>query len=475
MDHPTPARTRPAVTLAVLALSALAYSLLQSLVSPALPVMQRELGTSETGVTWILTIYMLSASVATPIIGRLGDVHGKQRVLVWCLVGLSIGTLISALASSLELLIVGRAIQGVGGGVFPLAFGIIRDEFPREKVAGSIGLVSALLGLGGGLGVVVSGVIVEGLGYHWLFWLPLVGILISLAATFFVIPESPYRAPGRINWAGAALMSIGLAAVLMAVSETSTWGWASPKTLGLLVAGLLVIGAWVWSELRSTSPLVDMRMMAVRGVWTTNLVAVLLGAGMFTGFVLIPQFTQTPSEAGFGFGSSVIESGTFLLPMSLIMLVVGAFAGRLERRFGSKPPVMAGLCFTTAAFVVLLVAHDSKLPIYGAAALLGIGIGLAFAAMANLIVAAVPPAQTGVATGMNTVARSVGGAFGGQLGATFVAGSVAANGLPTVSGFNQAFVMGIIALAVGIGVCWLIPGRTRQRVEGLALEPELVA
>jgi MFS family permease len=136
---------------------------------------------------------------------------------------------------------------------------------------------------------------------------------------------------------------------------------------------------------------------------------------------------------------------------------------------------MDGLCFTTAAFVVLLVAHDSKLPIYGAAALLGIGIGLAFAAMANLIVAAVPPAQTGVATGMNTVARSVGGAFGGQLGATFVAGSVAANGLPTVSGFNQAFVMGIIALAVGIGVCWLIPGRTRQRVEGLALEPELVA
>ena len=132
-------RQHPNVTLAVLALSALAFSLLQSLVAPALPAIQHDLHASESGVTWILTAYLLSASVSTPLVGRLGDIHGKERVLVWVLVALAAGTLLSALATSLPLLIAGRVVQGVGGGVFPLAFAIIRDEFPRERVAGSIG------------------------------------------------------------------------------------------------------------------------------------------------------------------------------------------------------------------------------------------------------------------------------------------------------------------------------------------------
>jgi EmrB/QacA subfamily drug resistance transporter len=457
---------RPNLTLAVLAVSALAYSLLQSLVSPALPTIQHALGASESGVAWLLTAYLLSAAVATPILGRLGDIKGKRRILIVCLVGLAVGSLIAAIATSLPLMILGRVIQGLGGGVFPLAFGIIRDEFPREKVPGSIGLVSALLGLGGGLGVVLAGVIVENLNYHWLFWIPLIVILVALVATVVAVPESPVRAPASVNWLGAALLSIGLVAVLLAVSETSTWGWGSPKTLGLIAFGLVVLAIWVRVELRSRNPLVDMRMMAVRGVWTTNVVAVLLGVGMLTAFVLIPQFVEAPPQAGFGFGSGVTAAGLFLLPMALVMLGVGAVAGRVEARFGSKFAVMAGSAFTLSAYVLLLVAHDSKLPIYLASALLGVGIGLAFAAMANLIVQAVPPAQTGVATGMNTVARSVGAAFGGQLAATFLAGSVGASGIPQVSGFNQAFLMAIIACLGALFFGALAPGRPRRELDG---------
>jgi EmrB/QacA subfamily drug resistance transporter len=442
-------------------MSALAYSLLQSLVSPALPTIQHALGASENGVAWLLTGYLLSAAVATPILGRLGDIHGKRRILIVCLLGLAVGSLIAAVATSLPLMIFGRVVQGLGGGVFPLAFGIIRDEFPREKVAGSIGLVSALLGLGGGLGVVLAGVIVENLNYHWLFWIPLIVIVVALAATVVAVPESRERAPGSVNWLGAALMSVGLVAVLLAVSETTTWGWGSAKTLGLIAAGLVALAVWVRVELTSANPLVDMRMMAVRGVWTTNVVAVLLGVGMLTAFVLIPQFAEMPTEAGFGFGSGVTAAGLFLLPMSLVMLCVGAVAGRIEARLGSKFAVLAGTAFTLAGFVLLLVAHDSKLPIYLASALLGVGIGLAFAAMANLIVQSVPPDQTGVATGMNTVARSVGAAFGGQLAATFVADSVVAGGLPEVAGFNQAFLVAIIACVGALVFGALAPGRRK--------------
>jgi EmrB/QacA subfamily drug resistance transporter len=469
-------RSHSNLTLAVLSLAALAYSLLQSLVTPALPTIQHAFGASESGTAWVLTAYLLSAAVATPILGRLGDIHGKRMTLIVVLAGLAVGTLVAAIATSLPLMIVGRVIQGFGGGVFPLAFGIIRDEFPQEKVAGSIGLVSALLGLGGGLGVVLAGVIVDNLSYHWLFWIPMIAVLVALLATIVVIPDSPMRAPAAINWLGAALMSIGLVAVLLAVSETSTWGWGSPKTLGLIAAGLVVLGLWVANELRAQSPLVDMRVMAIRGVWTTNLVAVLLGIGMLAAFVLIPQFAQMPEASGYGFGSSVTAAGLLLLPMALVMLVVGALAGHVERRFGSKFAVLAGAAFTLGAYVLLLVAHDSKLPIYIASAVLGVGIGLAFAAMANLIVGAVPPDQTGVATGMNTVARSVGAAFGGQLAATFVSGSVGAGGLPTVAGFNHAFLMAIIALVVALLAAFAIPTtRSRPRAGSRAQATEPLA
>ena len=143
-------RTHPNVTLAVLALGGLAYAMLSSLVVPALPTMQHELGTTETGITWLLTGYLLAASVGTAIIGRLGDMYGKEKLLLWTFAILTVGTLLAAVATSLPVLILARVIQGVAGGIFPLAFGIVRDEFPPEKVAGGIGLLSAILGVGGG-------------------------------------------------------------------------------------------------------------------------------------------------------------------------------------------------------------------------------------------------------------------------------------------------------------------------------------
>jgi MFS family permease len=207
MLEPDPHRQHFNLTLAVLALGGVSFALLQSLVAPALPNIQHSLHTSESTVSWVLTGYLLSASVATPIIGRLGDMFGKERVMVIVLVMLGLGTLLAAVATSISMLIAARVIQGIGGGIFPLAFGIIRDEFPREKVSGGIGLMSALLGIGGGLGVVLAGVIVDHLTYHWLFWIPLVAIIGATVLAHFFVPESPIKTPGRVSWLGAALMS----------------------------------------------------------------------------------------------------------------------------------------------------------------------------------------------------------------------------------------------------------------------------
>ncbi|HZL49274.1 MAG TPA: MFS transporter [Solirubrobacteraceae bacterium] len=456
MASTTEDRTHPNVTLAVLALAGLAYAMLSSAVVPALPTMQHELHTTETGITWLLTGYLLAASVGTSILGRLGDMYGKERLLLWTLVILAAGTLLAAVSSSLGPIIVGRFIQGAAGGIFPLAFGIVRDEFPREKVAGSIGLLSAILGAGAGAGIVLSGVILEHLNYHWLFWIPLVLTLIAAVATWRFIPESPVRLPGRINWLAAALMTVGISAVLLAISETTTWGWVSAKTIGLILFGVVFLVAWVAVEVRSRNPLIDMTMMRVRGVWTTNLAAFLLGAGMYASFIVFPQFAQLPTSTGFGFGASVVVSGLYLLPATIGMTILGLYAGRISARFGSRAALLAGTAFATASFALLATAHGHPYDLLIAAALLGVGIGLAFAALGNLIVQAVPSHQTGVASGMNTVMRTLGGALGGQLSATFIAGNTA-NGLATVTGFTETFVMATGFLLVCLLAGALVP------------------
>lgn len=449
-------RVRPSLILAVLSLAGLSYAVLSSAVIPALPTLQHGLHTSETGAAWLLTGFLVSASVGTSIIGRFGDMYGKERLLLWTLLVLAAGTLLAAISNSLATLIVARVIQGTAGGIFPLAFSIARDEFPQDKVAGSIGLMSSILGVGAGFGLVVGALIVEYLGWQWLFWLPLGVTLLAALFAWRYIPKSPVRSPGRVNWLAAALMSLGISAVLIAIAQTTVWGWGAAKTLAVFAFGLVFCGLWVLVEVRSREPLVDMSMMRIRGVWTTNLAAFLLGAGLYSSFIVFPQFAQLPKATGFGFGASVVTSSLYLLPAALTMGLLGAAAGRIANRFGSKSALVAGATISAAAFFYASLLHGSPRDMVITTTLLGVGIGLAFAALGNLIVQAVPPTQTGVASGMNTVLRTLGGALGGQLSATLIAAHTA-NGLPAVTGFTETYVMATLFLCVCVVAGLLIP------------------
>ncbi len=458
---------RPGLILAVLSLSGGAYALLQSLVVPALPVLEKDLHTSPSGVTWIFTSYLLAASVVTPIAGRLGDMFGKKRVLIVALWGLAAGSLLAAVVSSLALMIVARTIQGLGGAIFPLAFGILRDEFPRERVASAIALMSGVLGIGGGLGIVLAGPILQGLDYHWLFWIPLAVTAVSACTATILIPESTLRAPGNVHWLGAILLSGWLVGLLLAVSEAATWGWGSSKTVGLIACSLVIAALWVRAEARSRHPLVDMTMMRLPGVWTTNLAALLLGFGMYSAFILIPQFVQTPKSTGYGFGASVSQAGLFLVPTTIAMLVTSPLGGRLSNVVGSKVPLVLGSAITTIAFVVLTLA-DARWEIYVASALLGIGVGFAFASMANLIVEAVPPGQTGVATGMNTIVRTIGGAVGAEVAASILAATLS-GGEPSKHGYTITFAICAAVVAVGILASLAVPGRRPEAAHVLTV------
>jgi predicted MFS family arabinose efflux permease len=322
---------------------------------------------------------------------------------------------------------------------------------------------------------VLAGPILVHLDYHWLFWIPLIMSAAATIATFAFVPESPVRSPGRINWIGAVLMSSWLVTGLLAISYAPTWGWGSSSVLFLGAATVLLLLAWVVSENRSSSPLVDMKMMRIRAVWATNLAAALFGFGMFAMFVTLPQFTQTPTKVGYGFGASVTQSGLYLLPFAVAMVIVAPMTGRLSVLVGSKIVLVAGSLFAASSYLLLVLSHSDVWSMYAATALLGIGIALGFASMANLIIEAVPAEQTGVATGMNTNVRNIGAALGSGVATSLIISSLLPDGYPTERGYVLAFAVSGGGLVVAALAALLIPRREGLSVVAREKHPALTA
>ncbi len=464
------------VTLAILTLAGIAFALQQTMVIPALPTLQRDLHTTTTWITWVLTVFLLVASVATPVLGKLGDQYGKERLLVISLALFFIGSVGAAAAWNIWALIGWRAVQGAGAAVFPLSYGIIRDEFPREKVGVAIGLVSAVFGIGGGFGIVLSGVIVDHISWRWLFIVGAFGIGAALVLVHRFIPESPIKTPSRVDYVGATLMSGGLIAMLVALTEGEHWGWTSGRILGLAAAAVVLLVLWGVAELRAEEPMVDMRMLARREILFTNITALIAGFAMFGTFVLVPNFVEMPHGLStlvqqgvhYGFDASATKAGLYLLPSSFALLFAGPLTGLIGRRIGFKWPLAAGMLLISISAGSLAEWHDEPWQILAAMPVLGVGVGFAFAAMATLITEAVRPTETGVATGMNTVMRTVGGVIGGQVGAALlVAHAIPGTKVPSVDGFTIAFAISAVVALIGAGVAVFITPPWAHRRERL--------
>jgi EmrB/QacA subfamily drug resistance transporter len=463
------------LTFAVLATGAGVFSMLQSLIAPALPTVQHALHTSQSTATWVMTAYLLSASIFTPILGRIGDLAGRKRTLVAVLLTVLAGCLLAALAPNIGVLILARVIQGVGGALFPLSFGIIRDEFAPGEVSGSISNLSAVIAAGGGVGIVAAGPIVSALDYRWLFWIPVAVVAATALIAFRFVPESPNRAEGRVNWLGAVLLSAWLVALLLPLSQATRWGWGSARVIGLFVAAVVLFALWLLAEARSRTPLIDLRVMRLPAVWTTNTAALLFGAGMYSIWSFLPGFMQTPRSAGYGFGASVTVSGLLMLPMLIAMFFSGVLSGRLEPVLGAKALLTAGAALGAVACGMLTLWHDQQWQVALVSGVFGLGIGLAFASMAQLIVGSVPIEQTGAATGMNANIRTIGGSIGAAVTSVLVTGRLQPSGLPYDSGYTHGFgLLALLCLAAALAAL-LVPARRAGRVTGLPRAAEAPA
>ncbi|WP_326626757.1 MFS transporter [Nonomuraea fuscirosea] len=432
---------RSSIIVTALLLASLGVAAAQTIVVAALPIFGRQLGISASSAAWLLTAFMLSSAIATPIAGRIGDLFGHRTVMIAGLTTLLIGSVVagvSDLAGSFPGLLVARVLQGLSGSVFPAAFGLARMSMPPSRLKGVIAALSAMFGVGGAVGMVLAGPITEALGTPWLFWATAIIAAAALLGTASLPGQEPHHG-ARLDLLGAALLSGTLVNLLLAISQGSTWGWTSAP-VGILLAAAVLLGAlFVAAERRSAAPLIDLRLVHAPQLLPTHLATLVIAIGMFAAITLIPQFTQAPTATGYGFGDSPNQTGLLMVPVALFMIIAAPLGTRLAARTSSRTVFQIGALLAGISLAGLGFVHGERWAFYTAGAMLGLAYGLAFASLGALVVGAVKHHQTGAATGLNTILRTIGGAIGAQLAAAIITGSAPADGPPTESGFTAAF------------------------------------
>ncbi|MFD6448539.1 MFS transporter [Promicromonospora sp. NPDC060204] len=450
---------RPGVVIAVLAFAGMGASFMQTILLPIQAELPVLLGVSRDVTAWVITVTLLVAAICTPISGRLGDMYGKKTVALVLLGLLALGSVVAALSPSVVLLIVGRGLQGMGMGVVPLGISILRDVLHRDRLGSGIALVSATLGVGGALGLPISAFVTERYDWHVVFWVAAGIGLLALALVAWVVPVSTLRAGGRLDVVGVVGLAIGLTGVLLAVSRGNDWGWGSPRTLGLLLGGLVVLLVWGWYELRIEEPLVDLRVTARGTVLFTNLASIAMGFALFASNVVFPQLLELPTAAG-GLGLTLMQASLILMPSGLVMLAMSPISGRLAHRFGAKPLLASGAAVIAVSYVIAVVVDLDVWHVLVVNIVVGVGIGLGFAAMPALIMQVVPSHETGAANGLNTLMRSLGTTSAAAVvGGVLAAGGAQFEGVPVPSGdaFRTALLLGLLASLVCTVLALLIP------------------
>jgi MFS family permease len=426
----------PAALLPAFGLGAITVSFMQALVVPAVDDIARVLGTSSAAAGWAVTANLLACAVLTPLLGRIGDLHGKRLVLLWALGACLAGSVLAATTSSLWVLLLARVLQGASGGVFPLAVGILREELAPGRVVRATALVSGMLSFGAGLGLVLTGVLTSGgADYHRIFWLAAAVSAAALAALWWTVPRRPRHLEGRIDVGGALLLCGGLLPLLLGLSQASRWPLA--EVAACLVAGLALLAVWWAWEHRATAPLVDPVTMGRRPVLVTN------AAGLFVGLANFGCVLSVTRLAQDNFDASVLTTAlVFLLPATLCSAVAAPLGGELVHRAGGRPAMLFAGALGTAGFLGLMAGHGSRGVVIGAAVLVLCSVSVAYAAMPALLAAEVPGEHTAVANSINSVARWVGGAVGSALVVSLLAG-----GAPSDGAFVAVFAIGAAGCA----------------------------
>lgn len=463
---PKPKSPSPRVAVAALAFVGIVVSLMQTLVVPLIPQLPSLLTTTAANASWIITATLLAGAIVTPIAGRLGDIFGKRRMLILSLALLIAGSILCALTESMDLMLVGRVLQGLAMGAIPLGISILRDELPQEKVGSAVATMSATMGVGGAIGLPVAAVIAQSADWHALFWAAAGLGAIAMVLVAVVLPESAARTPARFDGVGAAGLAAGLVALLLPITKGADWGWSSPLTLGLLAAAAVILMLWGIFELWVKAPLVDLRVSARPRVLFTNLASIAVGFAMYAMSLSFPQLLMAPSATGYGLGLTMVQAGLALAPGGIVMMLLSPVSARLSTWRGPKTTLFVGAVVIGTGYVLAFFLTSAVWQIIVASMVIGAGIGLAYAAMPALIMGAVPLAETGAANGLNSLMRAVGTSTSAAVMGVILANMTMSLGtvsVPTLDGFHMTFACAVIAALAAMMLAALIPRQRRTR------------
>lgn len=448
----------------VLVFATLVLSVVSVLGAPLIPTIAAAQGVSLETAQWILTGPLMIGAVLTPLVGRLADGPHRKNVIVATIGLVALGGVICASVSWFPAFIVGRGMMGAGLGIIPMAISVARDSFTAERARNGIALLSISTPFGVGAGYPITGAIAELASYQAAYWFSAVVSILAIALIIRVVPSASPNASRRLDITGAILLGTALVGTLLAISQGRAWGWLSGPTLGALAVGIVFGVAWTWWELRVTNPLVELRLARHPLVMSSNIMALLLGVSLQGISSLVNRFIQSPPEVGYGMHAGLVLTGFILMPSSFGTLASNFTSRWLHIRVG--PAIMMPIGVGISGLTALMLAMErGTAPGIGALMLMnGFGISTAFAAMPALIIQAVPPHETGSATGLNTVLRAIGGSIGSAASIAVLSTSIPARGeLPTNHGYTLAFLAGAVAGAVAVTVSLALTWRARRR------------
>jgi MFS family permease len=451
--------------IAVLTASGLIAAFMQTLVVPIIPHLPELLDTTTVDAQWVLTSTLLAAAISTPISGRLGDMYGKRRMVLALLAILVLGSIISALSVTLIPMLVGRTLQGISLGVIALGISVLRDVIHPKNLAAAVALVSATLGVGGAVGLPIAAVIAQNFDWHLLFWMAAILGFLAFFAVLTIIPVSTLRTGGRFDFIGAIGLAVGLICILLAISKGTEWGWTSPLTLGLLGGGVLVLIAWGVFELRTASPLVDLRVSVRRAVLFTNLASISVGFAFFVTNSALPVLLETTTEGGVGLGQTLIVTSLCLMPGGLAMFFVSGLAARLSTAKGPRTSLILGTAIIAAAFAAGPLLMNEVWQVVIISTVVGIGTGFAYSSLPTLIMHAVPSSETAAANGLNSVMRTLGSTSSATVIGIILATQtmeVSTGTVPTEGAFQLIFIIAAVVAAASILLALFIPRAERQ-------------
>lgn len=421
-----------------------AFTLLETMLVPVLPFIQHELNATPAQLGMVFTGLLLSGAVCTPLIGRMADIFEKRTVLLFTILVLSIGVVVSALAPSFEWMALGQVLQGAGMGLIPLSIGLLNAALPIEKASRCTGLVIGSSTASMALGLVLGGAIEAAFGFRWVYWLPLSVLVICAVLVFLDLIQggSSYEKSKRepVDWWGAIFLSSALISLLLAISVGPRYGWNSSNVLNYLLASVVLFSIWIYIERRVASPLVEVRLLAKKDVALTGVFAFGLGFASVMSYVLVPVMVVSSSSSGIGFDAAATSTGFYILPLGVMGTFAALFVSKLEHWIGDRYTMALSGCTLTIGAIMLATVFTHPAAVVVAMSLIGTSVGLGLPIAMNAVVKSVPVERAASVCGVVMVVRNIGGTLGVQLGFTFLAAQTnAVTGITSPEGFISAF------------------------------------